>query len=144
MGKKSNLFEWAKLGSAFGIFMGVLVIILAGAIGSIFAGLSGLLIGLGIGSIIGIGVIIGATVMGGIIFVTGRLITNFVGFQSTKPFWKIYQVYVTGSIGISILASLISQNLQIFFIVLIPLIIGFIITKIIVFVYNTLNWKLPS
>src|SRR3990172_3579439 len=125
MGKKSNLFEWAKLGSAFGIFMGVLVIILAGAIGSIFAGLSGLLIGLGIGSIIGIGVIIGATVMEGIIFVTGRLITNFVGFQSTKPFWKIYQVYVTGSIGISILASLISQNLQIFLMVVVIGIIAY-------------------
>lgn len=152
MGKKVKWGEWAKLGFVLGLFWGVIFFLGGMLIGTALGGVQGLFTGALIGGLVGIAVVIGLTISGAIQSVLGRAVTEVIGWQSKKEYWKLVQVWFSGSLVLTLISVLYSHFVLGEAIVLLSLgisvVIGFVGSlisgKVLEWMYKQLHWKIPQ
>lgn len=139
MANFGNLGEWGKIGIAQGLFFGVLITILGTSLNVFIGNDSVLLVPL----LLGFGVLVGLSIVMPIYYVFGRILTAFIGFKTSKPFWRVYQVSLTASGAIFLLLLFTGQSPDILQFVLLPIgtLIGTWVTEKI---YGILRWNLPA
>ena len=136
---KIKWIDWIKLGAIAGAIWSIIAAILVNVFGS---NLGGILIDAGP---LTLSNVITGVFYGVVYALLGRVITEFIGFQSKESIWKIFQVLFTGELAVLLIAML-TRDIAITSIVTRvfgALIACFVQSWIIVELYKRVGWRLP-